>query len=312
MHRVVDQKFVYNVSGKNGFDFSHCHKPTPIIINDYTIRVFFGTRDDLGRTRTTFVDLDRKTLEISYIHTEAVLDLGKLGTFDDCGANVCSLLRQGSSILMYFIGWNPGSTVHTRNAIGCAISKDGGYTFERLYDGAVLDRNATEPYYTGAVDVLPVNEKFYAWYTSGSQWELINGKPEIFYHIKLAFSVDGLHWERPNQMCIPPKHDHEVTARPSIWREDGKFYMLYSRRDIREFRDNATRGYRAGLAVSEDGIKWQRCDEDLDFLPNNDEAAWDSEAIAYPYVLRDGDEKYVFYNGNGFGASGFGVGKFRK
>jgi len=38
---------------------------------------------------------------------------------------------------MYFIGWNPSTTVHTRNAIGLAISDDNGQTFTRAYEGAV-------------------------------------------------------------------------------------------------------------------------------------------------------------------------------
>ena len=33
---------------------------------------------------------------------------------------------------------------------------------------------------------------------------------------------------------------------------------------------------------------------------------WDSEIITYPYVIRVGNQDLMFYNGNGFGATGFG------
>lgn len=234
---------IYVPQGAHGFDHSHCHKPTPLLRDENTIRIYFGTRDRSGKTRTTFVDVDAADSgRVIYIHDRPVLDLGKLGAFDDSGANVCSVLRVGSRIYMYFIGWNPGTTVHTRNAIGLAISEDGGWTFSRLFDGAVLDRNRDEPYSTGAVDVMQVNDGFWAWYTSGSEWKIINGKPEIFYHIKRASSTDGRNWQR---------RDEEVGLDRSL-------------------------------------------------------AGWDSEAIAYPYVLNVGKRQLIFYNGNGFGRTGMG------
>jgi len=148
---------IFNVEHVSDVFWSHCHKPTPLLIDDHTIRVYFGVRDKTSRTRTTFVDVDSRDLRhlrVKYVHPEPVLNLGKIGAFDDSGANVCSVAQSDGSIYMYFIGWNPSTTVHTRNSIGLAVSNDGVH-FERLYDGPVLDRNKDEPYYyTGAVDVL--------------------------------------------------------------------------------------------------------------------------------------------------------------
>jgi hypothetical protein len=297
---------IYVPKGLHGFDHSHCHKPTPLLILDgKTIRIYFGTRDHLGKTRTTFVDVDEEDpSRVLYIHDRPVLDLGKLGVFDDSGVNVCSVLRVGDLIYMYFIGWNPGTTVHTRNAIGLAVSDDGGLTFNRLYDGAVLDRTKEEPYYTGAVDVMPVEDGFWAWYTSGSEWKIVNGKPEIFYHIKWASSLDGVDWSRSNITCIPPANPFEATARPSVIYENGLFHMWYSRRDLRGFRENPNMGYAAGYAISTDGINWDRRDSQVT-LERSDEG-WDSDAVAYPYVLDIGKRWLLFCNGNGFGKTGMG------
>lgn len=299
---------IYQATGRHGFDHSHCHKPTPLLLDEHTIRVYFGTRDAQGKTRTTFIDLDRHDpSRIIHVHDRPVLDLGKIGAFDDSGANVCSVLRVGDLIYMYFIGWNPSTTVHTRNAIGLAISRDGGWTFERAYDGAVLDRTKLEPYYTGAIDVIQTPQgRFKTWYTSGSAWKLIQGKPEIFYHIKFAESEDGIDWERKDITCVPPAHEFEATARPCVFVQDGRYRMWYSRRDLREFRLNPRMGYRGGYAESDDGIHWRRMDDCLVLACSEDEQAWDSQAIAYPYVLAIDDLEVMFYNGNGFGRTGFG------
>lgn len=297
--------WIYAPQGLHGFDHSHCHKPRPFLFDESIIRIYFGARDRKGKTRTTFIDVDADNPnKVTYIHDRPVLDLGKLGAFDDSGANVCSVLRVGDLIYMYFIGWNPSTTVHTRNAIGLAVSDDGGWTFKWLYDGAVLDRTKEESYYTGAADVMQVKNGFWTWYTSGSEWKIVNGKPEIFYHIKWAYSVDGIDWQRPNITCIPPSHPFEATARPSVVCENGLFHMWYSRCDLRGFRKNPSKGYSAGYATSSDGRNWERRDSEAGIERSPE--GWDSEAVAYPYVINIRKRRLVFYNGNGFGRTGMG------
>jgi hypothetical protein len=296
---------VYCATGRHGFDQSHCHKPTPVLVDDTTIRVFFGVRDARNTTRTTYVDLDAADpTRVKYVHDRPVLDTGKLGAFDDSGANVSAVCRHGDLLTMYFIGWNPSTTVHTRNSIGVAISRDQGRSFTRPYDGAVLDRTKDEPYYTGAVEVIRDEGRWRMWYTCGTQWKLINGKPEICYHIKYAESDDGIDWTRPGISCIPPRTELEATARPSVMKLGGRYRMWYSRRDIVEFRTHQAHGYRGGYAESADGLVWQRMDDAFGLEPAA--AGWDSESIAYPYCLRLNDRLLMFYNGNGFGRSGFG------
>ncbi len=302
----IKKGLLYNTQQNSDWAFSHCHKPTPLVIDNTTIRVYFGVRDRERHTRTTFVDIKlvNNHFELIYIHNKPVIDLGKIGAFDDSGANVSSIVRFGNLVYMYFIGWNPSTTVHTRNSIGLAISSDNGLTFERPYDGSILDRNKYEPYYTGAVDVINENNKWKIWYTSGSEWKIIEGKPEIFYHIKYATSNNGVDWVRDNIICIPPSNEFEATARPSVIKDDGVYKMWYSKRDLRNFRSSKTYSYRPGYAESEDGIKWKRMDNNLDLKLSDN--GWDSEAIAYPYVIKFNDKLIMFYNGNGFGKTGFG------
>ena len=301
----VKKGLIYCSKGKHGFDNSHCHKPTPLIIDETTIRVYFGVRDANNKTRTTFIDVDLNNPSIiKHIHDRPVIDLGKIGAFDDCGANVCSLYKNKNEIWMWYIGWNPGTTVPTRNSIGLAVSDDNGYSFRRMFDGPVLDRNKEEPYYTGAVDVLKEYDIWKMWYTSGLEWKIINGKPEIFYHIKYATSFDGVDWKRENIVCIPPSNEFEATARPCVIKENGIYKMWYSKRSLIDFRTNPKNSYRAGYAESFDGINWKRLDQEVGI--DVSEKGWDSEAIAYPYIIKANDKLIMFYNGNGFGKTGFG------
>jgi hypothetical protein len=80
--------------------------------------------------------------------------------------------------------------------------------------------------------------------------------------------------------------------------------MWYSRREIDGFRNAPASMYRAGFATSADGIEWQRRDSLAGLDPSLD--GWDSDAIAYPYVMEISGRLLLFYNGNGFGKSGFG------
>ena len=64
------------------------------------------------------------------------------------------------------------------------------------------------------------------------------------------------------------------------------------------------RGYKAGYATSKDGMNWTRLDNEVGLTCAIE--GWDSEAIAYPYVLGNPSQDYLFYNGNGFGRTGMG------
>ena len=63
--------------------------------------------------------------------------------------------------------------------------------------------------------------------------------------------------------------------------------------------------YRIGYAESEDGLAWQRKDEEAG--PDVSGAGWDSEMVEYPFVFDHEGERYMLYNGNGYGKTGVGL-----
>ena len=63
--------------------------------------------------------------------------------------------------------------------------------------------------------------------------------------------------------------------------------------------------YRVRYAESSDGIHWVRKDEEVDL--DVSDSGWDSEMICYPYIFDHKGNRYMLYNGNDFGKTGFGL-----
>ena len=80
--------------------------------------------------------------------------------------------------------------------------------------------------------------------------------------------------------------------------------MLYSYRSTSAYRIDPEQSYRLGYAESPDGVNWVRKDNEVGLA--RAEEGWDSEMIEYCHICHYQDNTYLFYNGNGFGKSGFG------
>ena len=57
--------------------------------------------------------------------------------------------------------------------------------------------------------------------------------------------------------------------------------------------------------TSANGLNWTRMDQDAGIARS--ESGWDSEMIEYPFVFDHGGQRYMLYNGNGYGKTGFGL-----
>ena len=68
--------------------------------------------------------------------------------------------------------------------------------------------------------------------------------------------------------------------------------------------DTRDKEYISGIAYSTDGIHWERKDSEAGLYKS--QSGWDSEMACYPVELKTKYGTYLFYDGNGMGASGFG------
>lgn len=288
---------VFSPSGKLPWMHSHASVPTAEHIDGNQYRIYFGTRDQNNRSHTGWVVIDlSRPHEILDVSTVPVLTPGELGTFDDSGVMPTWLAHKDGIRYLYYIGWNLGVTVPFRNSIGLAIS-DAGLAFRRYAKGPIVDRSLSEPHFCASCCVIPGNDMWRMWYLSCTGWALIDGKPQHHYNIKYAESDDGIHWRRDGTVAIDFEDTREYAiSRPSVMRDLDCWRMWYS------YRGDS---YRIGYAESDDGRNWKR--KDLGVGIDVSTSGWDSQMIEYPFVFDHEGQRYMLYNGNDYGRSGFGL-----
>ncbi|NJC26145.1 glycoside hydrolase family protein [Neolewinella antarctica] len=294
---------------------SHACVPTGLYLpeND-RIRIYFAPRNERGQSIPTYLEVDAADpTRVLYLHDRPILELGQLGTFDDGGIMPCSITTaENGDLYLYYVGWNPSVSVAYRNAVGLAISKDGGVTFERPFPGAVVDRSKDEPFFTASPCSFREGDTWHLWYASSTGFLEVNGRVEPLYEIKYAHSADGVEWTRLNQTIFAPVPiaigTHECTARPSVVKDGDTYKMWFCYRGSYDYR-NGDDAYRIGYAESKDARTWHRMDDrvGIDYSPTG----WDSDMQTYPNVVDTPHGRYLFYNGNGFGATGIGCARWQ-
>lgn len=284
---------------------SHAANPVVEFLGGNLFRVYFSSRDSKNRSQIVSLEMELDGGK-AYVVDESlrlVLAHGKHGRFDDSGVTVTGLAYQGTRRLLYYLGWNLAVTIPFRNAIGVAVSEQDNQEFARVSDAPVVDRNNIDPISLSYPFLLWKDGLFRIWYGSCTEW---NGSKVSDYEfsLKYAESNDGLNWTRTGKValsCDTPLED--AIARPHVILENGHFKMWYSRK----------KGlyYRMGYAESVNGQDWVRMDDrvGIDVSPDSD---WDSEMIEYPFVFDHKGQRYMLYNGNGYGETGFGLAVLEK
>lgn len=308
---------VFNVDEieKTWFMESYAQAPS-VLVRDSVVRVYFSTRptpDANGQyvSYSTYLELDRNDLtRVKTVAKQPVLELGALGTFDEFGIYPISVIDHGALTLAYYGGWTRCCSVPFNVAIGLAVSNDGGRTFERVGNGPVLGYAPGEPFVISGPKIRRFNDRFYLFYIAGKEWIVHNGRPEPIYRIRLASSLDGLHWSRYNRDLIEPVlGEYEAQASPDVICLDGLYHMFFSYRHGTDYR-SGPRGYRIGYATSSDLETWTRNDFASDLEPSQD--GWDSESVSYPHVFQLDGTVYMLYLGNNVGRSGFGLARLER
>lgn len=293
---------IYHPDGSKWWARSHAMIPTPIQLNDDVVRVFITCCDEEGIGRVGYVDVDaRNPANIIGASEEPQLDIGQPGTFDENGVLVCSVVETpAQEKFMYYAGFELGKKIRYRLLTGMAKQRKGDAIFYRVKQTPVLERSENELFFRGGPFVLNENGKFRMWYVAGGTWEQVGSAIKPVYEIRYIESDDGVHWPDEGVPCIQIERGNEHGfGRPYVVKDDDIYRMFYSvrRRDVES--------YRLGYAESDDGIHWQRKDEEIGL--DVSESGWDSEMVCYSAVICLHGCWYMFHNGNDFGRTGFGL-----
>lgn len=282
----------------NNYDWMVSHAANPVAehLDEDIFKIYFSCRDNKQRSYVGFVEVDIKPpFKILKISDKIVLAPGKIGLFDDSGISLGCIKKIKGKKYLYYLGWNLAVTVPWRNSIGLAVFNEDTNKFEKYSQAPIIDRNAPDPYSISYPFVFEEEGFFRMWYGSNLNWG--SGKEDMAFVIKYAKSFDAIHWEREGKIAINFKDNSEnAIARPFVLKENGIYKMWYS------FRGSS---YRIGYAESPNGLDWQRKDEEAGI--DVSENGWDSEMIEYPFIFDHKGMRYMLYNGNSYGRTGFGL-----
>jgi hypothetical protein len=298
---------IFCPQGNYPWMMSHAANPVAAPREDGRVRVYFSCRDRHKRSSVGFVDLDMaQPTRVYHLSAEPVLLPGEPGTFDDSGISIgCVVPDDAGESLLYYLGWNLGHPTPWRTCIGLARLYDGDRRAVRYSLAPLVDRAAVDPLSLSYPWVLREGGRWRMWYGSHLTWG--DNPPESMVHVlKHAESRDGLTWQRDGRVVLGQEwlgHTHSrlpgaahAFARPCVLRDGDGYKMWYSYRG---------QSYRIGYAISADGLNWRRRDEEVGI--DVSASGWDSAMIDYPCVFDHRGSRYLFYCGNGYGQTGFGI-----
>jgi len=298
----------FSLSETDSNDWRCSHTQLPIVDDtnpDYW-RIYYSSRNKQGMSLPCTVDIQAGDPNVILgQNIRPLLNLGESGSFDEHGVMPTAIIHLGDTFYLYYIGLSRRSDVPYQNAIGLAISEDGGDHYIKYHRQPLFDTNAIDPIFTGTLNILRAGDCWHGYYMSCTEWKQINGQLEPRYRLHYASSENGLDWLRSGLVVIDYQNEEEggiVAA--SVIAFQQRFHMWFCYRQDRDFRTNKNNSYRIGYATSDDAINWLRRDQEAGI--NISETGWDSRMITYPNVIRYRNQLYMFYNGNGFGQSGIG------
>ncbi len=293
---------VFEVDNNNDWMINYATCPFSYNLGNDIFRIFFSSRDERGYSFGAWIDIDINNInKIINISKEPNLVPGNFGLFDDAGVVPFQVIPNNNELFLYDSGWSLKNTVPFDFHIGLAKANNITDKFIQYSKIPILDRTEDEPYLIGAPFVIKENDIWKMWYVSGDDWVLDNKSNKHYYSIKYAYSNDGIKWVRNNEKCISYENENEYAfARPFVMKEDNIYKMWYSYRAQKNIET-----YRIGYAESLDGINWTRKDNEVGIDVSKD--GWDSEMICYPFIFDHKGKRYMLYNGNDYGKTGFGL-----
>lgn len=275
---------------------SHAANPLTVLLSGDVFRIFYSGRDAQNRSSVGGVDIDIARREIVAQHDAPFFTHGPTGSFYEAGVSIGNIYEVGAQRYMGFMGWQNPPEGHWRGDIGRLLLRE---DLSLSLDSAtpLMGIDGTDPISLSYPYILPHEGEYRMWYGSTVAWDAGNG--EMLHVIKHARSTDGHQWRRDGLAVPYVLGVAQAFSRPSVLHDAAGWHMWFS------YRSGAGEAYRIGYAHSVDGLSWQLRNEQsgIDVSAND----WDSEMICYPHVFEHAGQRYMLYNGDGYGKTGFGL-----
>lgn len=199
-------------------------------------------------------------------------------------ANGSAVVWEGK-ILYFYQGVDQSGRTH----IGLA-TREGNFQFKK-HSSPVLSAGAPNSWESkGVADpyVIAKNGYLYLYYLGQNDRDV--------QRLGVARSKDGLTWERlPSNPILDVgaagAFDENGLGEPSIAYQAPYFYLLYTGRDAKEFRN-------IGYAISTDGVHWKKISA-TGLIPDTQRASWFSKVICDTTLMPLGGGKWMVWFGGG-------------
>lgn len=277
---------------------SHAANPLPILLENDIYRVFFSGRDHQNRSSVGFLDVDIVKHKILYIHHEPVFEHGPDNSFYSHGVSIGNCYEVGGQRYILFMGWQVLPDGHWRGDIGRLVL---GADYSLSLDGenSFLSSTPIDPVSLSYPWVTKIEGGLYRmWYGSTVTWDAGNG--EMLHVINQAVSTDGHQWKRRGLAVPFVLGKAQAFSRPTVVDDPSDGYHMYF-----SYRGGPGRKYRIGYAYSCDGEGWSLRLNKTGIDVSS--SGWDSDMIEYPFVFNHQGRRFMLYNGNGYGQTGFGL-----
>lgn len=277
---------------------THAANPLGVSLSGDVYRIFFSGRDDQNRSSVGFVDVDIIRREVVGVCAKPVFEHGSVNSFYSHGVSIGNCYKVGERNYILFMGWQRPESGHWRGEIGrLVLEKD----FSLHLDSEVpfLGIDTLDPVSLSYPWVMQESLGIYhMWYGSTIAWDAGNG--EMLHVINHAVSTDGDHWLRRGLAVPYTLGLAQAFSRPSVLGGPFEGYEMWF-----SYRSGSGQRYRIGYARSVSGDQWTLKLEETGIDVSAD--GWDSEMIEYPFVFDHEGTRYMLYNGNGNGRTGFGI-----
>jgi len=181
------------------------------------------------------------------------------------------ILKEDDTYRLWYTGYNEGKS--DTKYLGLAISSDGIH-WQRYPENPIFDQSWVE-------DMCVLKHE-------GVYYMFAEGRNDIAHWLT---SSDGIHWTDHGDLDIRQTSGKPISpgpyGTPTVWFEDGKWYLFYERNDEAIW-----------LATSTDLKVWTNVQDDPVIRPGPEE--YDQKAVALNQVIKYKGKYYGYYHATAF------------
>lgn len=207
--------------------------------------------------------------------------------FDARGVTIPFVLKDNNGFKMWYAAF-PSET-GGKMYIFYAHSQD-GLNWQRHSYLPVLfpgEPGSWDDGHIGEPVVIKIQDQYVMYYGGFRAYENNN------WNIGRAVSNDGINWQKDNEPVFYGSQDEwdQIISPQSVIAVNNKYYMYYSGRNGNQST------YSIGLAISNDGINWNRSTQNPILIPSH---TWEGSGVYYPDVHKNTDGNFIMYYMNAF------------